>query len=143
MYEYVLTLFSAVLASYFTNVGLQNQKYKSLNKPSWFPPGYLFGIAWTIIYILFAISWSRVSNISTINYLYMVNLLFNVLWCFMFFYSTEFNLSLFILLGLNVILLAQIILVYKYDLTATLMLVPYFLWTLFASYLNYSINKLN
>lgn len=143
MYEFVLTFFGVILASYFTNVGLQNEKYKSLKKPSWFPPGYLFGIAWTIIYILFAISWSKVSDISFLNNLYIVNLFFNVLWCFIFFYIYEFNLAFYVLLTLNVILLTQIYYVYKYDSTATLMLVPYFLWTLFASYLNYSINKLN
>lgn len=143
MYEYILTLLGAILASFFTNTGLQNTKYKSLIKPSWFPPGYLFGIAWTIIYILFAISWARVSNISTLNYLYMLNLLLNVLWCFIFFYNVEFNLALLVLLSLNLVLIIQVVLVYKYDYTATLMLIPYLLWTLFASYLNYSINKLN
>ena len=143
MYEFVLTLFGAFLASYFTNVGLQNAKYKTLNKPSWFPPGYLFGIAWTIIYILFAISWSKISSISSINMLYMINLFLNVLWCFVFFYINEYKLALYVLLALNLVLFTQIGYVYKYDFSATLMLIPYLLWTLFASFLNYSINQLN
>lgn len=140
MYEFVLTGLGALLASYFTNVGLDDPKYKSLKKPSWFPPGYAFGIAWTIIYILFALSWYRVPKL---NYIYLLNLLFNVLWCFVFFYKNMYNTAFYILLTLNVILLAQIGLVYRVDSISAYMLIPYLIWTCFASYLNYSINDLN
>lgn len=143
MYEYISTAVGALLASYFTNVGLKDARYKELKKPSWFPPGYLFGIAWTIIYILFAISWARSSNIQLVNNLFIINLFLNVIWCAAFFYINYITVALFILISLNLVLIIQVTLLYKYDFTASLMLVPYLLWSLFASFLNYTIISLN
>lgn len=143
MYEYISTAVGALLASYFTNVGLKDPKYKELKKPSWFPPGYLFGIAWTIIYILFAISWARSSSIPLINNLFIINLFLNVIWCAAFFYINYITVALFILISLNLVLIIQVTLLYKYDFTGSLMLVPYLLWSLFASFLNYTIISLN
>lgn len=143
MYEYILTFLAAGLASYFTNVGLQTDTYKNLKKPSWFPPGYAFGVAWTIIYILFAISWSYGKSIPLINFTFFVNIFLNVLWCFVFFYKGLFKEALYVLGFLDATLLTQIGLLYKPSLVSSVLLIPYLGWSFFATYLNYTINTLN
>mgnify|MGYP003331062679 CR=1 FL=1 len=70
-----LTLASAGLGSYFVSNGLGQSKYLSLKKPSFYPPNYLFGIAWSIIYLLYIYSWTQASNYTNINYIFLLNML--------------------------------------------------------------------
>ena len=131
------------LASYFTNVGLKGHKYLSAKKPSWYPPGYVFGIAWSIIYFLYAYSWTQASYYPDINSLFSINMILNFLWCFFFFYGENWNLALVILLTLCGVLVLQMYSFYKYNTIATLLLIPYLLWSLFATFLNYTIINMN
>lgn len=124
------------LASYFTNIGLKSEKYKSSKKPSWYPPGYAFGIAWTIIYLLYSYSWTQASYYPVLNGLFSFNMVLNFLWCFFFFYTENWTIALITLISLCIVLMLQIYLFYKYNTLATVLLVPYLLWSVFATILN-------
>lgn len=130
-------------SSYFTTLGLKDAKYLSAKKPSWYPPGYVFGIVWTIIYLLYSYSWFEASVNTNVNILYYSNMILNFLWCFFFFYLKKWDFSLLILILLSINILAQIFMGYNVSKTGSLLLIPYFLWSLFASYLNYTIIRLN
>lgn len=134
---------SAGIASYFTNVGLQSTKYISSKKPLWFPPGWLFGVMWSIIYLLYSYSWYEASTFSLINTLYFLNIILNVAWCFFFFYLGLWDIALYTLIALDVLLITQIILFSKHNPLATIALVPYLGWGLFATVLNYTMIVLN
>jgi len=137
-----IVIAAAGLGSYFTNTGIRSKAYTSLKKPSWQPPGYVIGIVWTVIYLLYSYSWSKV-QVPLIHGLFGINMILNVLWCYVFFYLGEFSLALAVLMALIGTLVLQIITFYKYDMLATLLLIPYLLWCCFAAFINYTLIKIN
>ena len=142
-YYLLIVIIISGLGTYFTNIGLQSHKYLSSKKPDWYPEGYIFAIVWTIIYLLYSYSWTNASYYPYINGLFSINIILNFLWSFMFFYMGEWSIALGILFALNGIIAIQITSLYKYDKLASLLLIPYFLWSCFASFLNYTIIHIN
>ena len=122
-----------------------NSWYSKLNKPSFNPPNYLFGPVWTILYILMGVSlyflWQ--SNNKTVVIFFIIQLILNFFWSFIFF---QLKNPLFAFIEI-IILLIMIILttVYAYPIskTAAYLMIPYILWVMFASILNFSIYWLN
>ena len=120
----------------------------TFNKPSFTPPGILFPIAWTILYILMGISSYIIYNDNSTYkkkplILYIIQLLINGLWSIIFFkyklFLTSFILII-ILLVMNILLLIEY---YKINKTASYLQIPYVLWLTFASILSYSVYILN
>ena len=112
--------------------------YESLNKPSFNPPNYLFGIVWPVLYILMAIV--SYLNAHKIFILYIIQIIMNGLWSWLFFVlqSTEFAfLNIVLLIFLNVLILKQI----RQDKAwvSVLLYSPYLIWICFASVLNLSL----
>lgn len=142
-FYFILTFIVAGAASYFTNIGLKGRKYLTAKKPSWYPPGIAFGIAWTIIYLLYSYSWTQASYYPAINTLFFLNIILNFLWCLFFFYLEQWNIALFTLVSLCVTLVIQIYSFYEYNKLASLLLIPYLLWSMFASVLNYVVVDMN
>ena len=121
--------------------------YNDLQKPSLSPPGILFPIVWTILYILMGVSYGILaSNNLTdrkVNLIYYIQLFVNSLWS-IFFFLLKWRLFAFIwivLLAILVILMIKTF--YNKNKIAGLIQIPYILWVLFASYLNLSIYLLN
>lgn len=124
--------------------------YVTLNKPSFNPPSWVFGPVWTTLYILMGIAsylvWKRRKVISGYNWAvisYIVQLLLNLMWSFLFFYQQQIG---FALLEIGILLIAIIInafIFYRINKIAGLLFIPYILWVSFASYLTYSIFILN
>jgi tryptophan-rich sensory protein len=77
----------AVLGSVFVALGMD--WYSTLIKPTQWPPGFLFGVVWTVIYVLTAITlfiWQKHSKVPTAVYvLFIINGILNVLWCLFYF----------------------------------------------------------
>lgn len=117
--------------------------YQYLNKPSFNPPNWLFGPAWTILYILMGLAWYLADKKGAPKTLFLVHLVFNSIWSILFFGLKSPGLGLIgiaVLWGLIVALIRQF---RSYDRTAAWLLVPYLLWVSFASVLNLSIYLLN
>jgi benzodiazapine receptor len=137
----------ALLGGLMTDIG---PWYRGLQKPSWQPPDWAFGPAWTVIYALAAISgviaWRDANSQQqreTMLMLFALNAFLNVLWSLLFFRLRRPDWALFEvgLLWLSVLLL--IIVLGRYSRTAALLLVPYLLWVSFASTLNWATVRLN
>jgi len=141
IYYLLIVAVSAGLASYFTFLGLKSSKYINSIKPSWFPPKVLFGIVWTILYLMYSYSWYKAPD--ELNWLFILNMVLNVLWCYLFFAIGKWEYALLALFALDGVLLTQVITFYKYDTLASTLLIPYFLWSSFATFLNYTMIKLN
>ena len=78
-----------------------------------------------------------------INTIYYLQLFVNALWP-IFFFTLEWRLFSFIwIIILDILVIAMIINFYKKDKTSGLLQIPYLLWILFASYLNFAIYMLN
>jgi tryptophan-rich sensory protein len=116
--------------------------YESLNKPSFNPPNYLFGIVWPILYLLMSIV--SFINAKTIYKLYFLQLIINGLWSWIFFAFQSIGfafLDIVVLIFLNILIMKQL---REMQAWLSLMLyTPYILWITFASILNLSILVLN
>lgn len=133
------------LASLLTKNSMET--FNLLNKPVLAPPGWLFPIVWTILYLLmgsasFLIISSEQKKESTLAF-YGLQLLFNFLWSVIFF-NLEYYLFAFIwLVSLWLLILKTIILFFQIAKTAGYLMLPYLLWVTFAGYLNFTIFLLN
>lgn len=124
-----------------------NMDYNSLQKPPLSPPGIIFPIVWTILYILMGISYARLKtknlNDTNIKLIYYTQLFINGFWS-IFFFVLKARLFAFIwIILLLVSIITMIILFYKKDKVSGLLQIPYLIWTLFATYLNLFFYLLN
>jgi tryptophan-rich sensory protein len=124
--------------------------YQALAKPSWQPPDWLFGPAWTLIFSLAAMSgvlgWTRAPNARCRRQmlgLFALNGGLNILWSALFFHLQRPDLALFEVgfLWLSVALLALSL--RSWSRTAARLLLPYLAWVAFAGWLNWAIVEMN
>lgn len=115
--------------------------YLILEKPPLSPPGFIFPIVWSILYIILGYSFYRQNdNNKTIYY---INLLVNGLWSIIFF---VFKWYLFAFIWIVLLIILTIIMIYKFykiDKLSALINIPYLIWLLFAAYLNLGVYLLN
>ena len=108
--------------------------YQDLIKSPLNPPGYIFGIVWPILYLLMSISAFRTFN-ETKN-AFLIQLLFNAVWSWLFFaFQMPFIalLNIWLLIYLNIKLNLKM---FYQDKLSGFLFIPYVLWLFFASYLN-------
>jgi len=123
--------------------------YEGLNKSILTPPGFVFSIVWSILYVLLAIAgwmiWQKRENIEMrpALYLYISQLLMNWAWTPLFFQLHLIGYSLIWLLIMTFLTLLTIYSIKNKEKLVSYLLAPYFIWLLFANYLNYSIWLLN
>lgn len=125
-----------------------NGGYDSFIKPSFAPPGILFPIVWSILYILMGISSYMIGETNDRNKeealgVYYIQLAINLIWSFLFF---TFKLYLFSFIWILLLIAAVILMIKKfYDISkiSGLIQIPYLLWLVFASILNFAIYILN
>lgn len=121
--------------------------YDNLIQPKFAPPSFLFPIVWTILFILMGISFGilEVNNKTTpkIKVTYYSQLFVNALWSIFFFIFKWRLFAAFWILLLLILIIKMIIDFYKENKASGLLQIPYLLWTIFATYLNWSIYFLN
>jgi len=124
--------------------------FAMVEKPPLSPPGWLFPIVWTILYVLMGISSYLISTakaepqeISKVLSIYGYQLLVNFLWPIFFFNFQWYLFSFFWLLLLWVLVFSMIRLFYPISKTAAYLNIPYLVWLTFAGYLNLGIWWLN
>ena len=124
--------------------------YGQLNQPPLSPPGWVFPVVWSILYLMMGYASYRVltsdadpAAIQKAQTFYFIQLVLNFLWPILFF-GFQWYFAAFILL---LILWAFIYLTMHYfgmiDDTAENLLIPYLLWVTFAGYLNLGVALLN
>jgi tryptophan-rich sensory protein len=143
-----LTILVAIIGSRLTASGMR--WYRTIDLPSWTPPGYVISIAWTLIFAFAAISalmvWNshaRNPEFNAILIVFLVNAALNIGWSFLFFVKHEIWYSIVEMIFLALSVLMLMVLIYRVSILASLLLLPYFLWVLFATYLTVSIYNLN
>lgn len=121
--------------------------YETLKQPLFAPPGIVFPIVWTILYVLMGVSYGilKTNNKTSdeIDSIYYLQLGVNALWS-IFFFIFKWRLFSF----LWIILLAAFVIImikrfYEKNKLAGLLQIPYIIWIAFASYLNIAIYILN
>lgn len=121
--------------------------YGTLIQPAFAPPGFLFPIVWTILYILMGVSdgilRSNGLNTRETDFIYYLQLFFNALWSIIFFVLKWRFVAFIWIIVLLVLIIVMILRFYRRSQLAGLLQIPYLLWVAFASYLNYAIYLLN
>lgn len=124
--------------------------FAALNKPPLSPPGLLFPIVWTILYLLMGIASYLIltsdapqKDVGIALKLYFIQLFFNFLWPILFFQLELYFFAFIWLVVLWLLILATIISFSRISKPAAYLMVPYLLWVTFAGYLNLGIAILN
>lgn len=123
--------------------------YASLNRPSFNPPNWIFGPVWTLLYLLMGVSlyliWkqekSRERNLAML--IFIVQLVLNFAWSFIFFYFNYIGLALVEISLLWLSIVAMLVLFYKIKPLAAYLNIPYLMWVSFATALNLGYFLLN
>lgn len=121
----------------------------SLQKPALYPPAIIFPIVWTILYALMGLALAIVvaargaKGRGVAIVAFIVQLLLNLAWSPLFFTAHQITLALGVILILDVAVLLTILLFAGVRGLAAWLMVPYFAWLLFATYLNFEIHRLN
>jgi benzodiazapine receptor len=116
--------------------------YNKLKKSKLTPPSWVFGYVWPILYSLMVVSFFIYVNAKyTITgiILFLTQLAINLTWNWMFFTQHLLCFSFAHLALLNIFVLLTYIEFSRASATASLILIPYMIWILFALYLNYYI----
>ncbi len=120
--------------------------YAALNKPSFTPPGWLFGPVWTLLYIFIAIAgwlvW-RKEGLSALLVIWFVQLAFNVAWPWIMFGREEIGLALVDILAMLAAIIAFVAVAWTRVPTAAYLFLPYLAWVAFATLLNFRLWQLN
>jgi len=146
--SFVICFVAAGVGGLLTSRAIE-EWYRGLTKPSWNPPEWAFGPVWTVLYILMAISawlvWEEGGFDEQLIPLavFGVQLALNVIWSGVFFYKRMILGGLVEVVAFWFAILATIIAFWSASEIAALLLIPYIAWVSIASYLNYTIWRLN
>ncbi len=124
--------------------------YQELNQPPLSPPGWLFPVVWTVLYLLMGYASYRVltsdkdaQQVHNALVFYILQLLFNFLWPIVFFRWDAYLAAFIVLLVLWILIAVTIWKFNSIDERAGDLLLPYLLWVTFAGYLNLGVYLLN
>jgi tryptophan-rich sensory protein len=122
--------------------------YNTLNQPALSPPGWVFPVVWTILYILMGVSSYLIATSPSQKkpealLLYAIQLFLNFIWSPIFFGLGNYFLAFLVLVLLWYVIVKMIRAFFRIDPTAALLQIPYLLWITFAGYLNLAIIFLN
>tara|TARA_R110002051_G_C8573989_1_gene476254 strand:- start:156 stop:617 length:462 start_codon:yes stop_codon:yes gene_type:complete len=135
----VINFGGLAFGSWLMDNGPLSDWYTNLNQAPWTPPGWIFGVAWTIIMLCFSVYLSKLFTVVKTKQLitvYILQVILNVSWNFIF-----FNLHQVLFALMTIILLTVVIfyMFFKYKKTAnniSFLLLPYMVWLLIATSLN-------
>jgi tryptophan-rich sensory protein len=149
-----ITQFAGIIGSLFTTKAITTW-YQSLSKPFLNPPNWIFGPVWTILFLLMGISlylilsqkhglFFRHDKIFSLGLIFFaVQLVLNILWSYFFFYLHDPLWGLFDIILLIIFIGLSAYFFWRLRPLAGYILLPYLAWVLFATYLNYSLWRLN
>lgn len=115
--------------------------YYSLTKPPYMPPNWVFSPAWLVLYLMIIVSLiiyiKKYYPNKKSGYIYFsVQMVLNLIWSPIFFGLKEIFSALVVILALDVFVLLTMKSFYKVSKVSAILLIPYIMWILFATYLN-------
>jgi len=146
---FLLASFSAAAIGGFATAESVRTWYPLLNKPSWNPPAWVFGPAWTLLYTLMSIAAWRVWQkrdqpaATTALGLFFAQLGLNAFWSVLFFGLQKPSWALLEIVALWLLLAAVQRAFWRIDRIAGILWMPYLAWVTFATTLNAAIWWLN
>ena len=135
----LIPLLGGAAVGIFSGGGMQT--YATLPKPPLSPPGWVFGVVWSILYLCMGIAACLVAKSDASGkkdalQLFWIQLAVNFIWSILFFVWQMYGFAFLWLLLLWGLVAATLRKFWKIDKRAGWLLVPYLLWITFAAYLN-------
>ncbi len=143
---WLILCFSAASITYFIQPG---SWYASLQKPTWNPPSWLFGPVWTLLYILMAVAawlvwreggWRKQGAALG---LFLFQWFLNALWSPLFFGLHRPDLALLDIALLWLSIAVTLVVFLRVKQAAGILLIPYLCWVTIATFLNFTIWRMN
>lgn len=145
---WLLVAFAAAAVGGFASASA-GEFYRELVRPSWAPPGWVFGPVWSVLYALLGIAawlvWRArgFTGARSALVLFIAQLVANALWSWLFFVWRLGGVAFGEVLLLWALILATMVLFWRISKVAGSLLFPYLAWVSFASALNFAIWRLN
>ena len=137
------------LMGQLSNSGYANSWFDRLAKPAAMPPGWAFGAAWSLLYVLLGIALALIlsaphSRSRTLGLvLFLVQLALNFAWSPLFFAAHQIGLALAAIVAILTLSIVAALTLRCVRTTVPLLMLPYIGWLCFATYLNFEILRLN
>jgi len=143
----------AIVAIYVIGSGLWvntgDNWYRTLNQPSWQPPGYIFGIIWPYNFIVLGIAAvtiaQRATTTTTLIYLsfFALSVACALTWAYQFYRPHNLQFAVIALFGTALLTLPMMVIAFRTSIPIGIALVPYQVWVATAATLSYQYSKLN
>ena len=136
-------------SGWLSNSGYGNDWFDRLTKPDFMPPGWAFGVAWTVLYALMGMALAIILSEPptprrrTALLLFAGQLVLNYSWSPIFFAAHDISLAKYVIFAMAAIAAGTAGEFYRLKKPAGLLLVPYLAWLVFALMLNSAIEGLN
>jgi len=139
-------------AGFVFPLGDANPWYATLTEPSFAPPNWVFGPVWTTLYLLIATSAYRIVMTTEHSFnkllplavaLWSLQLALNVIWTPIFSGAQNLEVAFYYIIALWASILAYIVVAWRVERWAAIIMIPYLCWVSFASVLNYNYWQLN
>ncbi len=144
MISILATLLTAGIAMLF--VDTQSDWYLSLNQPAFQPPPWVFGVVWTILYILYGVTLTlaQINNAPSKVYgLFLLQSVLNIAWCLFYFTLHMLYSGLVIIIAYIVVTYLTARKLYDYSKLGAYLFIPQGIWLIIALILNYFTILLN
>jgi translocator protein len=144
-----LILLLGIASGQVSDSGYGNPWFDALEKPGFMPPGWAFGAAWTLLYIMLGLVLAMILHArgargrGLVIGLFVFQLLLNFAWSPVFFGFHELGWALGLIAAMILLSAAAAVLMWPIRKAAALLMIPYLAWLCFAAALNYRIIELN
>ena len=137
------------LSGWLSQSGYGNAWFDALQKPSFMPPGWAFGVVWPILYALLGIALAMIlaeppsDRRKVALGLFAVQMVLNFAWSPIFFAAHDISLAKYVIFIMTILAAAAAGQFYRLQKVAGLLMMPYLAWLVFAATLNSTIGSLN
>lgn len=135
----IINFGALALGNWFMAGGSSSQWYMDLNKAPWTPPGWMFGVAWSIIMLCFSIYMAYLYALlptTKVKVLFAIQFVLNVAWNYIFFNQHLISLGLWDIMLLTLVVAIFLFAYHKHLKLKSLLILPYFIWLCIATSLN-------
>lgn len=137
------------LSGILSNSGYSNRWFLALDRPAIVPPGWVFGVVWTTLYIMIGLAFAMVLNARGNRWrgaaiaAFLIQLMANFAWTPVFFGAHQVSAALWLILFILISAITTTVLFGRVRTLAAWLMVPYLAWASFATILTYTIDVAN
>lgn len=149
LYCFFMTFAAMAIGAYYNNFGMEKW-YHTIAQPAATPPDIVFPFVWALLYALMAASFylafmsaPEKSKNQKINSLFLSLLFLHIVWTYSFFYMGYIAFALGVLIAIDILSYYILMMFWGINKISAWLFFPYFVWILFATYLNAAFINLN